>query len=144
MTGLPPHDASGRYLALTVSRITAGQLRPHVWVYVVSVADARVLRRLRLDDSRAVAGWLGDRVMSPDGRDALTHDLHWVHLSNGKVTRLGASPDGVKARSASFLAGGRVLVDLTLDGTHVGATLLCSRGQVCQRVPTRRQALTVQ
>jgi hypothetical protein len=56
MTGLPPLDGSGRYLAFTVSRITAGQLRPHVWVYVVSVADARVLRRLRLDDSRAVAG----------------------------------------------------------------------------------------
>lgn len=79
--------------------------------------------------------------MSPDGRDALTRDLHWVHLSNGRATRVGERPDGVVARSASFLADGRALVDLTLDNTSVEATLLCWRAHGCQRVPTRTAAL---
>jgi hypothetical protein len=80
-------------------------------------------------------------AMSADGRYAITQGLHWVRLNESRATRVGGRPDGVVARSASFLADGRALVDLTLDGTHVTATLLCSRTHGCQRVPTRTELL---
>jgi hypothetical protein len=186
-----------------------------MWVYVVAVADAHVVWKVRLDQVRYVVGWLGNRLilsppgvgetvqlldwqratpvlddlgpdsnvrrtlagditivtaggddgclsvwrftesadsdgvcpddqilaMSPDGRFAISHDLHWVRLSNGRTTSVGGRPDGVMARSASFLPDGTALVDLTLDGTSVEATLLCSREAGCRRVVGRLASL---
>jgi hypothetical protein len=80
-------------------------------------------------------------AMSPDGRFAISHDLHWVRLSNGRTTSIGGRPDGVVARSASFLPDGSALVDLTLDGSSVEATLLCSREAGCRRVVGRLASL---
>jgi hypothetical protein len=213
--GLPPVDGSGRYLAFAVGKANLTQQRIDAWVYVVSVADARVVRKLRLDTAREAVGWLGNRVilasyggyetvqlldwhratpvledlgpgstvlrnpaglislidaggpsgclavwrftparhgidacpddqilaMSPDGRQALTHDLHWVSLRSGRATPVGGRPDGVMARSASFLPDGRALIDLTLDGSSVDATVLCSRANGCRRVSARRAEL---
>jgi hypothetical protein len=80
-------------------------------------------------------------AMSTDGRQAITRDVYWVSLRSGKETRVGGRPDGVMARSASFLADGSALIDLTLDGTGVEATVLCSRAAGCRRVPARTAEL---
>lgn len=85
--------------------------------------------------------------MSPDGRWAITHDLRWVRLHDAAWLLVGARPDGhappegLAARSATFLGDGRALVDLTLNGTNVEATVLCSRHAGCLRVPTRHVSL---
>jgi hypothetical protein len=67
------------------------------------------------------------------------HDAAWLLV--GARPDGQAPPEGLAARSATFLGDGRALVDLTLNGTNVKATLLCSRRAGCVRVPTRSISL---
>jgi hypothetical protein len=210
----PPIDASGRYLAFTVSLASLTERLPRTWVYIVDLRQARVITSARVDWDRYVAGWLGDRVVvgsfrlnvsvqlldwqrptmaledlgpasrvlidlrgevmvvqastrrrclsvwrftrsshaadcpqdqvlaiSPNGAWAVTQDLRWVGLRRGHPSTVGDRPPGVTARSASFLPDGRVLVDVSLDGFGVEATLLCSLDQGCRKVPARSDRL---
>jgi hypothetical protein len=211
----PPIDGSGSFLAIKVEQASLTAPRVRTRVYILARSDAHVLASLRVERTRYVAGWLGDRVvlasyeenvsvqlldwqratmvledlgprsqvltdragdiglvdvggaggclsvwrftpqprsedgcpddqilaMSPDGEWAITHDLRWVRLSDAAWFDVGGRPDGVSARSASFLADGRALVDVSLDGSRVEATLLCVRDGGCRRVPTRIEPL---
>jgi hypothetical protein len=195
----PPLDASGRFVAFNVGHVNPAKRSVQSWVYVVRLADARVLTRLRVDRSRLVSGWLGDQVrlaafddstvqlldwnrptpvlvdfagadrnclsvwrlskaprtsddcaedevlaVSPDGRWAISRDLHWVRLHDGEWLTVDRRPDGVLGRSATFLPDGRVLIDVirsvSVSGTRVAATVLCSRDSGCVRVPVRHPA----
>lgn len=91
---------------------------------------------------REIDGCVDDQIlaMSPEGRTAITYDLRWVQLRSGAVSLIGERPDGIVARSASFLPDGSALVNVTLDGVNTAATLHCTR-DACTRVLTRSHAL---